>query len=209
MHTSSSTGTKKPCSGPRAICGTIRRPTRHFGSVPPARPSPERWTKPKGSPPASSRSIRRSASRGSKTTSALTSRTSSWKSTSWACALRDCPNERAASPCRHRWWSDDAVACSTKFLMRQATSGNGPSRHFAPPHGFGRKRDIAEVEGQPSVAKGDARDPESDVPRRYSNRVQITKAVLYQPPVGEYIQLMRHVALFLSIVSDEFRSYRE
>ena len=34
----------------------------------------------------------------------------------------------------------------------------GPSRHFAPPHDFGSKRGIAEVEGQPSSAKGDARD---------------------------------------------------
>ena len=38
-------------------------------------------------------------------------------------------------------------------------SASGPSRHFAPPHDFGRKRGIAEVDGQPSTAEGDAGDP--------------------------------------------------
>ena len=101
MRTSSSIGTRRPCSVPRAMRETIRMPTRRIGSVPPARPSPERWTKRRALLRASSRSIRRSASRGSKTTSAPTS-TSSWKSTSRACDLRDCPNDRAAPPCRHR-----------------------------------------------------------------------------------------------------------
>jgi hypothetical protein len=32
---------------------------------------------------------------------------------------------------------------------------------------------------------------------------------LYQPAVGGYPRLMRHVELFLSTVSDEFRSYRD
>jgi RadC-like JAB domain-containing protein len=35
----------------------------------------------------------------------------------------------------------------------------GPLQHFAPPHDFGRKRRIAEVDGQPFIAEGDARDP--------------------------------------------------
>jgi hypothetical protein len=35
----------------------------------------------------------------------------------------------------------------------------GPSRHFAPPHDFGLKPGIAEVDWQPSIAEGDARDP--------------------------------------------------
>jgi hypothetical protein len=35
----------------------------------------------------------------------------------------------------------------------------GPSRHFAPPKDLGRERGIAEVDGQPSVAEGDANDP--------------------------------------------------
>jgi hypothetical protein len=39
------------------------------------------------------------------------------------------------------------------------TSGSGPSQHFAPPHDFGRKPRIAEVDWQPSIAEGDARDP--------------------------------------------------
>ena len=38
-------------------------------------------------------------------------------------------------------------------------SATGPSQHCAPPHDFGRKRGIAEVEWQPSIAEGDARDP--------------------------------------------------
>ena len=38
-------------------------------------------------------------------------------------------------------------------------SASGPSRHFATPHDFGRKRRIAEVDRQPSVAEDDARDP--------------------------------------------------
>src|SRR5262245_61293173 len=32
---------------------------------------------------------------------------------------------------------------------------------------------------------------------------------LYQPPVGGYLRLVRHIELFLSTVSDEFRSYRD
>jgi hypothetical protein len=39
------------------------------------------------------------------------------------------------------------------------TTAYGPSRHFAPPHDFGRKRRIAEVDWQPSIAESDARDP--------------------------------------------------
>ena len=34
-----------------------------------------------------------------------------------------------------------------------------PVATFAPPHDFGRKWGIAEVDGQPSIAEGDARDP--------------------------------------------------
>jgi hypothetical protein len=39
------------------------------------------------------------------------------------------------------------------------TSESGPSQHFAPPHDFGRKLGIAEVDGQLSIVEGDARDP--------------------------------------------------
>ena len=35
----------------------------------------------------------------------------------------------------------------------------GPERRIAPPHDLGRERGIAEVDGQPSVAEGNARDP--------------------------------------------------
>src|SRR5262249_36767573 len=41
-----------------------------------------------------------------------------------------------------------------------ATSASGPSRHIAPPYDLGRKRGIAEIDSSPSIAKGDARDPE-------------------------------------------------
>lgn len=34
-----------------------------------------------------------------------------------------------------------------------------PFAHFAPPYDCGRKRGVAEVEGQPSIAEGDAYDP--------------------------------------------------
>ncbi len=47
-------------------------------------------------------------------------------------------------------------------------SARGPSRHFAPPHDFGRKRSIAEVDGQPSIAEGDANDPKRIWRRRPS-----------------------------------------
>jgi hypothetical protein len=38
-------------------------------------------------------------------------------------------------------------------------SGIGPPRHVAAPRDLGRKRGIAEVEGQPFIAAGDAFDP--------------------------------------------------
>ena len=38
-------------------------------------------------------------------------------------------------------------------------SAVGPERRIAPPHDLGRERGIAEVDGQPSIAEGDARDP--------------------------------------------------
>jgi hypothetical protein len=34
-----------------------------------------------------------------------------------------------------------------------------PSRHIAAPREFGRKRGIADIDGQPSIAKRDACDP--------------------------------------------------
>ena len=39
------------------------------------------------------------------------------------------------------------------------TSVVGPSRLIAAPREFGRKRGIAEIDGQPSIAEDDARDP--------------------------------------------------
>ena len=45
-------------------------------------------------------------------------------------------------------------------LTKTALSAIGPSRHIAVPREFGRKRRIAEVGGQPSIAEDDARDPE-------------------------------------------------
>ena len=57
-------------------------------------------------------------------------------------------------------------------MGRQAPpmSARGPSRHFAPPHDFGRKQGIAQVDGQPSVAESDANDPKrtSDSPSSLS-----------------------------------------
>jgi hypothetical protein len=40
----------------------------------------------------------------------------------------------------------------------------GPSRHIAPPRDFGRQRSIAEVDGQPSIAEDDTRDPLRSAP---------------------------------------------
>jgi len=40
-----------------------------------------------------------------------------------------------------------------------AMSPSDPSRHIAPPRDLGRKQSIAEVDGQPSIAEDDARDP--------------------------------------------------
>ena len=37
-------------------------------------------------------------------------------------------------------------------------SGPGPKLRIAPPHDLGRERGIAEVDGQTSIAEGDARD---------------------------------------------------
>jgi hypothetical protein len=39
-------------------------------------------------------------------------------------------------------------------------SAVGPSRHIAPPQDLRRDRGIAEVDGRPSFAEGDARDRE-------------------------------------------------
>ena len=54
----------------------------------------------------------------------------------------------------------------------------GPSHHFAPPHDFGRKRGVAEVDGQRSIAEGDARDPKRtcarDRVRRLPRSLRIT-----------------------------------
>src|SRR5215468_10638240 len=53
-------------------------------------------------------------------------------------------------------------------------------------------------------------DPEAGVPRRHTKCARMLEtAHLYQPAVGGYPCLMRHVELFLSTVSDEFRSYRD
>ena len=50
--------------------------------------------------------------------------------------------------------------CNVMILLANPEpSTHGPSQHFAPPHDFGRKRGIAEVDWQPSIAEGDARDP--------------------------------------------------
>ena len=38
-------------------------------------------------------------------------------------------------------------------------SVRGPSRRIAPPHDLGRKQGTAEIDGQPSIAEGVARDP--------------------------------------------------
>ena len=38
-------------------------------------------------------------------------------------------------------------------------SAIGTSRHIAPPRDLGRYQSIAEVDGQPSIAEGDARGP--------------------------------------------------
>ena len=45
-------------------------------------------------------------------------------------------------------------------LRHRISVAFGPSRHVASPHDFGRKRGIAEVDGRPPVAEGDACDPE-------------------------------------------------
>jgi hypothetical protein len=57
-----------------------------------------------------------------------------------------------------RWIRADAG--QSRWTCPKATSASGPSQHFAPPHDFGRKRGIAEVDWQPSIAEGDARDPQ-------------------------------------------------
>jgi hypothetical protein len=54
---------------------------------------------------------------------------------------------------------DTSQADDFRERARWPHVGFGPSRHFAPPHDFGRKPEIAEVDGQPSIAEGDARDP--------------------------------------------------
>jgi hypothetical protein len=52
---------------------------------------------------------------------------------------------------------------------------HGPSRHIAPPRDLGRQQSIAEVDGQPSVAEDDARDPKlmPSIPHRSALRCSL------------------------------------
>ena len=69
-------------------------------------------------------------------------------------------HERVTPRCTHRTLIFGVSRDNSDGVAKwpRAMSAAGPSRHFAPPHDFGRYRGIAEVEGQPSIAKGDARD---------------------------------------------------
>jgi hypothetical protein len=58
---------------------------------------------------------------------------------------------------------DVATILGTSWTTLPNTSVVGTSQHFAPPHDFGRKRGIAEVDGQPSIAEGDTGDPKADI----------------------------------------------
>ena len=72
-------------------------------------------------------------------------------------------------------------------------SAVGPSRHFAPPHDFSRKRGIPEVGWQPSIAEGDASDPlQKSGPDRFREEAGTLAALRERrkgvptPLVGEY-----------------------
>ena len=62
-----------------------------------------------------------------------------------------------------------ASTLKTNMIGLTVTSEYCPSQHLAPPHDFGRKRGIAEVDGQPSVAEGDANHPK----RTWRNRSRV------------------------------------
>jgi hypothetical protein len=53
----------------------------------------------------------------------------------------------------------------------------GPSRHIAAPRDLGRKRGIAEVDARPSIAEGDAIDPE----RTFVALLVISKTAPHKP----------------------------
>jgi hypothetical protein len=60
----------------------------------------------------------------------------------------------------HRPHGCSDQCCDVKILFANPKpSTHGPSRHIAPPRDLGRYQSIAEVDGQPSIAEGDARDP--------------------------------------------------
>jgi hypothetical protein len=51
------------------------------------------------------------------------------------------------------------VSEDVSLLRTSSTTAVGPERRIAPSHDLSRERGIAEVDGQPSIAEGNARDP--------------------------------------------------
>ena len=58
----------------------------------------------------------------------------------------------------------DGASERTQDIRQCLMSPHGRSRLFAPPHGLGRERGKAEVDEQPSIAEGNARDPKRKLP---------------------------------------------
>ena len=85
-------------------------------------------------------------------------------------------------------------------------SGYGPSQHFAPPHDFGRKPGIAEVDWQPSIAEGDARDPQRTRPAAIRTNRRMSRQSGPSSPVGKnrlrYVKHMIVTQESLSVAID-------
>jgi len=62
----------------------------------------------------------------------------------------------------------------------------GPSRHIASRHELGRKRGIAEVEAQPSIAQGDAFDPIQTLasPPKQLRPKRLRRSISFEPLSG-------------------------
>jgi hypothetical protein len=85
------------------------------------------------------------------------------------------------------------------FGSEAQTSQFGPSLLIAPPHGLGRERGIAEIEGRPSVGEGDADDPSATLGSTQESARSHLIGGMVRPggdvlSLRAYVQLPQHVS---------------
>jgi hypothetical protein len=71
-----------------------------------------------------------------------------------------------------------AIVSADVAAYSRLMSPPGPSRHFAPPHDFGRNRGVSEVDGRPFIAAGDARRGSIDKPVQADDALRFLQAVI-------------------------------